>query len=356
MSHMKKNKVANTLKKIIFSLIRPFIPFIIIIFILILAVCTIIDAVFIQEVQTDSSSMPEVQVELKNKCIDKSEYLNTCHNFKDGELTNYLLDVNGRENDKEVQWSHLYALMAFHNMTNNTEMNENLLNKVASQFESTFIYEKMITKIETIQVDENGNTITYITEEPAYLLVESDTIMGNYKYNYEETIIKNGNTNTTKKVFKNEELIGEKYERLKKYLKKELKIRECDIETDVEIVIQAANGYYDGKENIAWLQGNSIITDGKNIIPKDMFIWPIPGYTNVTSRFRHESTSNHTVYINYIVVLMCGAPIGANFVAMADGIIINASYSNSYGNMVMIDHRQWNCYFVCTWGRNIGQN
>ena len=34
-----------------------------------------------------------------------------------------------------------------------------------------------------------------------------------------------------------------------------------------------------------------------------------------------------------------GAPIGANFVAMADGIVIKAVYSNSYGNMVMIDHR-----------------
>ena len=35
---------------------------------------------------------------------------------------------------------------------------------------------------------------------------------------------------------------------------------------------------------------------------------------------------------------MCGAPTGANFVAMADGKIITATYSNSYGNMVMIDH------------------
>lgn len=44
-----------------------------------------------------------------------------------------------------------------------------------------------------------------------------------------------------------------------------------------------------------------------------------------------------------------GAPVGANFVAMADGTVINASYNNAYGNMVMIDHRRWNCYFICTW-------
>lgn len=33
------------------------------------------------------------------------------------------------------------------------------------------------------------------------------------------------------------------------------------------------------------------------------------------------------------------APIGADFVAMADGIVTIAKYSESYGNMVMIDHR-----------------
>lgn len=36
---------------------------------------------------------------------------------------------------------------------------------------------------------------------------------------------------------------------------------------------------------------------------------------------------------------MYGAPIGADFVAMANGIVIRAVYSSSYGNMVMIDHR-----------------
>lgn len=34
-----------------------------------------------------------------------------------------------------------------------------------------------------------------------------------------------------------------------------------------------------------------------------------------------------------------GAPMGATFVAMADGTVINASYNSAYGNMVMIDHR-----------------
>jgi len=35
-------------------------------------------------------------------------------------------------------------------------------------------------------------------------------------------------------------------------------------------------------------------------------------------------------------------PLGANFVAMADGTVIKACYNSSYGNMVMIDHRRRN--------------
>ena len=76
---------------------------------------------------------------------------------------------------------------------------------------------------------------------------------------------------------------------IKKYLKNNLHIRPEDIDTDVQVVIQASNGYYEGKENTAWLQEDSssstIITNGKGLIPKGMFTWPIPGYTTITSPF-----------------------------------------------------------------------
>lgn len=292
-----KNKVKNKAKKIAFKVLKPFLPFIIIFFGLLFAFCSIIDAIFVQEVQTDSSSLPEAQKEIRAKCIEKAEYLNTCHNYKDGELTNSLLDMDNRETDKEIQWSHLYAIMAFHNMANHDDINESLLNKVAKEFESTFKYEKYTMKVEittnTVTKDDNGNetkeTKTEIKEQTVYLLVESDTIMGHYKYNYEEKSSESDNSKTTKKVFVGEELIGEKYERLKKYLRTNLHIRESDIDTDVEVVINAANGYYEGKESTEWLQGNSssntIIVDGEGLVPKGMFTWPIPGYTKITSKF-----------------------------------------------------------------------
>lgn len=288
-----KRKAKSKLKKAAFSVIKPFLPYIIIFLVLLFAFCTVIDAIFVDNVQQDESSMSQEEKEIRTSCINKASFLNMCHNFLDGNSTTSLLDMDSRENDKQIQWSHLYALMAFHNMSDGSKLDENLLEKISKHFESTFKYEtyKIKTETTTITKDENENETTNITtsEQTVYLLIESDTIMGHYKYNYEEKTITDGNTKTTKKVYIGDELIGEKYERLKKYLKNNLHIRPEDIDTDVQVVIQASNGYYEGKENTAWLQEDSssstIITNGKGLIPKGMFTWPIPGYTTITSPF-----------------------------------------------------------------------
>ncbi len=337
-----KSKAKQKVKKIVFKAIKPFLPFILIIALLFFAICSIIDAIFIQEVQSDNSLMTPEQLQLKEKCIQKSEYLNTCHNYKDNELTNYLLDIDSRETDKEIQWSHLYAIMAFQNMTDNTKINEMLLNEIASNFESTFKYEKMQIKTETITKDENGKESISNKEETAYILVESDTIMGHYKYNYEEKTIEKDNTKVTKKVFTNEELIGKQYERLEKFLKNKLHIRQDDIDIDVQVIIQASNGYYEGEENTSWLQGSSssdtIITDGKGLVPTRYVYLANTWIYNYNISFWYENTSNNSVYINCIVVLIYQHQFGAKFVAMADGVVIKAAYNSAYGNMVMIDH------------------
>lgn len=111
-------------------------------------------------------------------------------------------------------------------------------------------------------------------------------------------------------------------------------------------------GYYEGEENTSWLQGSSssstIITDGKGLISKGMFIWPIPGYTTITSHFGmrvHPITGAYKLHSGTDV----SAPTGANFIAMADGTVIKAAYNSAYGNMVMIDHRSRNSNFICTW-------
>lgn len=149
-----KNKAKSKVRKLALKIILPFLPYIAIVFVLFFSICSIIDAVFVQEVQTDTASLPEAEQELRLKCIEKAEYLNTCHNFKDGELTNYLLDKDNREENKQVEWSHLYAIMAFHNMSDNKKIDENLLNEVSKYFESTFKYETMTIKEEITTKDE----------------------------------------------------------------------------------------------------------------------------------------------------------------------------------------------------------
>lgn len=307
-----KNNFKNKAKKLVIKALKPFLPFILIIGLLFFAICTIIDAIFIQEVQSDNSSMSPVQLEIKNKCIIMSEYLNTSNNFIGTQSTNYLLDVDNKEDNKQVEWSHLYSLLVFHNIANDEEINEKLLNEISKNFQSTFIYEQTKIKTDTKTMDDAGNEVVETKEENIYILVESNTIIGHYKYNYEEKTIEKGNTKTTKKVFINEELIGEKYERLKIYLKDKLHIKDDNLETDLQIIIEAANGYYEGEESTSWLQTSNpsnIIIDGKGLVPTRYvcvaYTWI---YKNNIS-FWNENTSNYSVLINYIVVLMCGAPI-----------------------------------------------
>ena len=149
-----KSKAEQKIKKIVFKVLKPFLPFIIIIVGLFFAICTLIDAIFIQEVQTDPVYMEESQKEIRQKCIEKSEILNTCNNYINEEKTEYLLDIDSRELDKQIEWSHLYAIMAFHNMVENATINEELLSKVSEKFISTFRYETMIIKEETTSTDE----------------------------------------------------------------------------------------------------------------------------------------------------------------------------------------------------------
>jgi len=66
-------------------------------------------------------------------------------------------------------------------------------------------------------------------------------------------------------------------------------------------------------------------------------IWPIPGYTEITSQFGmrvHPITGAYKLHTGMDV----GAPIGASFVAAANGIVSKATYNTAYGNMVIIDH------------------
>lgn len=75
---------------------------------------------------------------------------------------------------------------------------------------------------------------------------------------------------------------------------------------------------------------------GEDYVGEEM-IWPIPGYTRITSQYgmrTHPITGLYRLHTGTDV----GAPIGADFIAMASGIVVKAEYNLAYGNMVIIDH------------------
>ena len=81
---------------------------------------------------------------------------------------------------------------------------------------------------------------------------------------------------------------------------------------------------------LAMVDGNSEYIGGE-------FLWPIPGYTTITSPFgmRFHPILHYYRSHNGIDI---GATTGAPVIAANSGTVITASYVGSYGNVVMIDH------------------
>ena len=78
-----------------------------------------------------------------------------------------------------------------------------------------------------------------------------------------------------------------------------------------------------------------------NSISKDYIggamTWPIPGYTTITSEYGmrvHPITGAYKLHTGTDI----GAPMGADFVSAAKGVVTKATLNPAYGNMVIIDH------------------
>ena len=277
-----KKEIKKKIKKVIMMVLKPLIPYIALVLIVLLLVSWLLDSLFASSAQADDSELSSAELDIKTMCIEKAEYLNTCDNYVDKEKKNELLDVNNLENNKMIEWSHLSTLMTLENLNNEKEINQSLLDEIGENFKSTFKYEKDTIKTEEKQT--KGDKVTWKENkdkaQTQYILVESDTIIGHYTYEYETVtaISDDGNTRITKKKYKTETLQGEQYERLKDYLKTSMNLDNEDIDMCVDLVINSSSGYYDDTINNAYTI----------LIVNDMFTWPIPGYTNVTSEYGYR--------------------------------------------------------------------
>lgn len=110
----------------------------------------------------------------------------------------------------------------------------------------------------------------------------------------------------------------------------ELTEEELEIQTKVE-------EYNNELDNIeAKMAILAMVESGSDYIGGE-FLWPIPGYTTITSPYgmRFHPILHYYRSHNGIDI---GATTGAVVVAGNAGTVITASYVGSYGNVVMIDH------------------
>lgn len=87
---------------------------------------------------------------------------------------------------------------------------------------------------------------------------------------------------------------------------------------------------------------NSEILKLTGSLPESSYIggvlaWPVPGYTKISSNYgmRYHPILRYTKLHTGVDI---SAPMGANFVAANDGVVVKAELNPAYGNMVIIDH------------------
>lgn len=134
--------------------------------------------------------------------------------------------------------------------------------------------------------------------------------------------------------------IAETQTRLARTLQNTRKMRESfieklsDSEKELQSTIDEINEEYDNiNRQILALAQQGINTEYIGGVLE----WPVPGYTRVTSEYGmrlHPILGKYKLHTGVDI----GAPIGANFIAVNDGIVLKAEMNSAYGNMVLIDH------------------
>lgn len=108
--------------------------------------------------------------------------------------------------------------------------------------------------------------------------------------------------------------------------------------TEEELKIQSSIDEYKQKfseveAEIKWITTNSVGTEYIG----GVMAWPVPGHTIISSTFgmrTHPITGVYKLHTGIDI----SAPMGTDFIAVADGIVTKACYNPAYGNMIIIDH------------------
>jgi len=104
---------------------------------------------------------------------------------------------------------------------------------------------------------------------------------------------------------------------------------------DLSHDIAAAERTYAAQLEAAKQQAGN--TGSANLTGSGGFIWPLPGYTNITSKYgiRTHPISGKQSFHGGVDI---GAPSGSKIIAAKTGTVVISGYNSSYGNYVVIAH------------------
>lgn len=227
------------------------------------------------------------------------------------------------------------------------QQNEEKLEKTQKEFDDLqdVLNARLITiykapKLQNLQILlKSKNLSSFISNY--YLLKE----LIEYDTNLLETAKKQKEEIETTKLFlteKKKQIVADKQSQQKKtqvlaniktmreYYIKRLTVEELELQTQID---EYNSRVSEIEAEIKLLALNSISGDYIG----GAIIWPVPGYTGITSQYGmrvHPITGAYKLHTGVDI----GAPMGAKFLAAANGIVVKATFNSAYGNMVIIDH------------------
>ena len=310
---------------------------IILILIITCSLCICVHAQDLTELQEQSSQLNQAINESSNRLQAVQEQLST--NMQElQELDNQIAQSQDDLNNINID---------INNLMSQISENEEKLSKSQAEFDSIqgLLDARLIKMYETpkfefLQVILESKSVTeflstyYAMKE----LAEYDKqLLDTVKQQKEEI-------ETTKKILaeKKQQVITNKQTQQKKaqVLANTKTMRQYYIsklsteEQELQSKIDEYNGQVSAIESeIKLMALNSISADYIGVA----MTWPIPGYTTITSEYGmrvHPITGAYKLHTGTDI----GAPMGADFVAAAKGVVTKASMTPAYGNMVIIDH------------------
>jgi hypothetical protein len=266
----KSEQMHNTAKKalyktgkfagrFLFKLIRPYIPILILVAVLIVLLFSATSIIYAQ-LTTEQSDIKADDGELVAQYIkEEVTKVNARNQY----------DAYGRDVVLELTEGQVWALLVFRNSAGTGEVSETEIQNITQELKPNFTYqtfERIVERLDVVIDPETEEPVlnndgtqkkewVVISRNRESLLSSADTIMGQYTYTYKETIETNNDTRITYMRPFETKLTGEPYERLRTYLEQNFNLHDDDIAVAVQAVLEASIGFETQEDRMAWLIG-----------------------------------------------------------------------------------------------------